>query len=123
MSADIHYDEVDGAKVVVGATLEKLIEKVASNEIPDKEFVEIFLITHTYFVDSFTLLENLSSKYLKSASAQDSQDRESLFIQMRLINVLKKWLQLGWLKYFAPNPELLSKLEVVRVCVNQRRVK
>eukprot|EP00013_Stygamoeba_regulata_P014107 CAMPEP_0177673342 /NCGR_PEP_ID=MMETSP0447-20121125/25890_1 /TAXON_ID=0 /ORGANISM="Stygamoeba regulata, Strain BSH-02190019" /LENGTH=553 /DNA_ID=CAMNT_0019181203 /DNA_START=126 /DNA_END=1784 /DNA_ORIENTATION=- len=111
MSEDIQYDEVDGTRVVVGATLEKLIEKVASNEIPDKEFVEIFLITHTYFVDSFTLLENLSSKYLKSASAEDAQDRESLFVQMRLINVLKKWLQLGWLKYFAPNPELLSKVE------------
>jgi son of sevenless-like protein len=85
---------------VHAATLEKLVEQLAvADAIPDWDFIEDFLITFRYFTTGEDLLARLVARYAYelpdslAAEARETALKWKGPVQIRVINVFKKWLE------------------------------
>jgi hypothetical protein len=95
------YERLEGGKLRVHAgTLEKLVEQLAvADAIPDWDFIEDFLVTFRYFTTGEDLLARLVARYAyELPETLDAEARETALkwkgpVQIRVINVLKKWLE------------------------------
>ncbi|KAJ3009155.1 UNVERIFIED_CONTAM: hypothetical protein HDU68_002807 [Siphonaria sp. JEL0065] len=83
-----------------GATLNALIEKLTVHDANDVSYVQSFLLTYHSFTTSERLLELLKERFCVVApeglSAEEFADWETHkrnFIQIRVLNVLKLWLE------------------------------
>jgi hypothetical protein len=91
-----------GAKVIKAATPSALVYMLADSTVyQDKDFVDTFLLTYEYWTDSVTFLRMLITQFrvpkLRVKPAElEAEERAKLFIQLRVINVLKKWLEMKY---------------------------
>ncbi|KAF9943581.1 hypothetical protein BGZ65_000721 [Modicella reniformis] len=54
---------VGGHLHVVAGLLEKLIERLADENMQDSEYVSCFLLSHSFFIDSEDLLDKLIARF------------------------------------------------------------
>ncbi|XP_019851329.1 PREDICTED: uncharacterized protein LOC100638387 isoform X1 [Amphimedon queenslandica] len=84
--------------VVVGATFNKLVERITSVTDHDIEFVKTFLLTYQSYATPDKLLRKLIERYnvvrpLGTSLGEFSQMRQT--IQARVINALRLWVEYG----------------------------
>jgi hypothetical protein len=97
--ADVVYKDEDAEKLVYAGTLNKLLTCLADHKVQDKDYIEIFLATHKHFITSVELLRLLMDYFfdpLRSNSSLTDTEANTYrpLIQMRVVNVFKKWLRL-----------------------------
>jgi hypothetical protein len=86
-----------GKTVVVAGTIEKLVQNLATEDLPDMEYVQIFVLTHRRFMTSEALFRLLINNFgsprpINSSSHTAPRDNQHIFIKSRIINVMKLWL-------------------------------
>jgi hypothetical protein len=96
--ADVTFDEVDGRKRIQSGTLRGLVRALADQDVQDKDYLDVFVMTYHYFTTGPELLDELAARFdLQPPAGQAADDaafvRSKNFVQMRVINVLKKWIQ------------------------------
>lgn len=101
---------------ITAATEDQLICMLAGERAPDKDFVVHFLLTHHRFIKSKDLLQKLVNRYnlpapegCTAAEAEDHVKRRKI-IQVRVINVIKKWIE-RLIMSFQQDIELLMALQ------------
>jgi len=98
---ELKREEKDGRKVIIAGTLDKLLDCLVSGDCgPD--FIKNILLTHPYFTDSSTMLQKLKERF--------NSDENSTIIKLRVINVVKKWLD-GYYYFFEQNTQLLDEVK------------
>ncbi|KAF9955177.1 hypothetical protein BGZ72_003949 [Mortierella alpina] len=100
---------------VVAGQLEKLVERLADENAQDAEYVNCFLLSHSFFIDSEDLLDRLIARF----HIQPRQG-EILYFERWQTVIQCKWIQIQY-EDFELNPSLLRTmkrfLEVdVRTC-------
>jgi hypothetical protein len=94
---ELTWDEVDGRKRIMTGTLRGLVCALADQDVQDKDFLDVFVMTYRYFTTPAALFDELANRFcLLPAPGQANDElfaRSKNFVQMRVINVLKKWLQ------------------------------
>jgi len=88
-------------QAIKAGTLNKLVEQLTSEKEHDMEFQRAFLITYQSFTTPEKLLQKLMQRYQvpeKKATGVSEQEFKSTTntIQLRVVNVLKKWLGNHW---------------------------
>ncbi|KAG0018611.1 hypothetical protein BGZ81_010161 [Podila clonocystis] len=97
---------------VVAGQLEKLIERLADENAQDAEYVNCFLLSHSFFIDSEDLLERLIARF----HIQPRQGEILYFekwqtvIQVKVLCVFQRWIQIQY-EDFELNPNLLKALK------------
>ncbi|KAI9335286.1 ras guanine nucleotide exchange factor domain-containing protein [Obelidium mucronatum] len=93
---------------IKGGTLEALVEKLTSHDGNDVTFVQSFLLTYRSFCTTAVLFEQLKKRFsivapagLSAEELSDWESHKKHFIQIRVLNVLKLWLE----TYFYENDE------------------
>ncbi|KAL6047941.1 cell division cycle-related protein [Balamuthia mandrillaris] len=99
---DLRWEQVDGRMVITAGSLDKLIQATADSNQAGAEYIYNLLVTHTYFSDSITLLDNKPLLFPTfnmplpsglSASDRTQAKAKRMIIRLRVINVLKKWIE------------------------------
>eukprot|EP01103_Thecamoeba_quadrilineata_P020459 TRINITY_DN878_c0_g1_i1.p1 TRINITY_DN878_c0_g1~~TRINITY_DN878_c0_g1_i1.p1 ORF type:complete len:566 (-),score=122.75 TRINITY_DN878_c0_g1_i1:70-1767(-) len=113
---DIRYGQKNGRKVIVSGTLDRLIESLADETyIQDQDYVKNFIITHQYFTTSEIFLKKLFDRFNMqipegvTGEQLENFERTRSFIRIRVINVVKKWVETCF-SDFQTNPALLPSL-------------
>ncbi|KAG0340499.1 hypothetical protein BG004_006385 [Podila humilis] len=97
---------------VVAGQLEKLIERLADENAQDVEYVNCFLLSHSFFVDSEDLLARLIARF----HIQPRQGEILYFekwqtvIQVKVLCVIHRWIQVQY-EDFELNQNLLKSLK------------
>lgn len=78
-------------KIVMAGTLRRLLTLLADQNVSDKDYIDIFLSTHLHFISSDELLNFLIQHFKDPADATDAAIKT--LIQVRVVNVLKKWVR------------------------------
>ncbi|KAG0084493.1 hypothetical protein BGZ92_009833, partial [Podila epicladia] len=97
---------------VVAGQLEKLIERLADENAQDTEYVNCFLLSHSFFINSEDLLERLIARF----HIQPRQGEILYFekwqtvIQVKVLCVFQRWIQIQY-EDFELNPNLLKALK------------
>jgi len=81
------------------ATVDCLIGKLADHDYQDRSYIDTFLATYDYFLDSVTFLKMLVNHYRVPKLQEDDgiiDDKYRKVIQLRVINVLKKWMEVKY---------------------------
>jgi hypothetical protein len=105
----------DGRKSVLAASIENLIFKLTTREVPDFDLLHEFLLTYPYYVDSFKLLEHLKERfeYNPPHGADDAlkkdYDEHRPVIRSRVYTVIKTWLK-NYSFYFKKDKVLLRRV-------------
>ncbi|KAF9985239.1 hypothetical protein BGZ75_003222 [Mortierella antarctica] len=107
---------------VVAGQLEKLVERLADENAQDAEYVNCFLLSHSFFIDSEDLLDRLIARFHIQPRQGEILyfERWQMVIQCKILCVLQRWIQIQY-EDFELNPSLLKTmkkfLEVdVRTC-------
>jgi len=83
---------------VASATIEQLVFLLAGEAVPDKNFIAQVIRTHYRFVHSEDLFNKLIARYHMVPSQNNLTPEEfakkKQIIQVRVINVIKKWIEL-----------------------------
>jgi hypothetical protein len=96
------WKELHGVKYIKAATPAALIHMLAdASAYSDKDFIDTFLLTYEYWTDAVTVLKLLYNQYVSpkirtKTSKIDNEETLRLWIQLRVINVLKKWIELKY---------------------------
>eukprot|EP01121_Diplochlamys_sp_Union-15-3_P008010 TRINITY_DN2091_c0_g1_i5.p1 TRINITY_DN2091_c0_g1~~TRINITY_DN2091_c0_g1_i5.p1 ORF type:complete len:655 (+),score=137.61 TRINITY_DN2091_c0_g1_i5:266-2230(+) len=110
---DVIFDlDYEGETVIMGATLEKLVERLTSPATYDQKMLFQFLLTYRSFCTTQQLLDLLLKRYTEPKSDDVSQEqygKEMLIIRVRVVMVMKKWLSDYWYD-FSDQPEKLKPL-------------
>jgi len=84
-------------------TLNKLVEKMTSQNAPDLEFMKAFLMTYPSFTTPQILLRKLLERYHVPISPMENNAEFESFrktvvrpIQLRVCSVLKHWMETHW---------------------------
>jgi RasGEF N-terminal motif len=102
--------------VVCSGTLEQLLHELFSDEDDREgsrgEYGSVFLMMHTYFITSPELLDVLVARFQTVAQSTDlgDLDKKAMRMQLRIVNLLKKWLSGDFLKAADTYPEMLERL-------------
>ncbi|GJJ69597.1 hypothetical protein EMPS_01944 [Entomortierella parvispora] len=97
---------------VVAGLLEKLIERLADENVQDGEYVSCFVLSHAFFIDSEDLLARLMARF----HIQPRQGEILYFekwqtvIQVKILCVLQRWVQIQY-EDFELNQSLLKTLK------------
>ncbi|KAF9122402.1 hypothetical protein BGW39_009772, partial [Mortierella sp. 14UC] len=97
---------------VVAGLLEKLIERLADENAQDAEYVNCFLLSHSFFIDSEDLLDRLIARF----HIQPRQGEILYFekwqtvIQVKILCVLQRWILIQY-EDFELNANLLKSLK------------
>jgi hypothetical protein len=78
--------------LIIAGTLHKLISLLADENVQDPEYLDVFLQTHSRFMSSATLFTKLAHRFKKYQKA-NSKVKNPQAVQIRLINVMKKWVR------------------------------
>ncbi|KAL6047267.1 Guanine-nucleotide dissociation stimulator CDC25 [Balamuthia mandrillaris] len=89
----IKEEKEKGNVTIKAASLNKLVEKLTSEESPDLMFVKTFLMTYQSFTSPQKLLTKLFQRYDVPGQSAEENSTKTAIIQLRVINVLKKWLE------------------------------
>ncbi|CAO3575160.1 unnamed protein product [Mortierella alpina] len=107
---------------VVAGQLEKLVERLADENAQDMEYMNCFLLSHSFFIDSEDLLDRLIARFHIQPRQGEILyfERWQMVIQCKILLVLQRWIQIQY-EDFELNPSLLKTmkrfLEVdVRTC-------
>lgn len=89
--------------VVVAGTASKLFSLLADHRVQDKEYIDVYLATHLRFISTRQLFDQLLDRFRNplamltfssSAPLTHEETQEYIpLIQMRIVNVFKKWLR------------------------------
>mmetsp|Transcript_37862 Transcript_37862/g.95166 ORF Transcript_37862/g.95166 Transcript_37862/m.95166 type:complete len:798 (+) Transcript_37862:816-3209(+) len=115
-SGRLVVSEVEGRRVVCAGTLEQLLDELFSDEDDREgsrgEYGSVFLMMHTYFIQSSDLLDVLLARFQTVAQSTDlgDLDKKALRMQLRIVNLLKKWMSSDFLKAAEVHPEMLERL-------------
>ncbi|KAG0372297.1 hypothetical protein BGX24_000440, partial [Mortierella sp. AD032] len=97
---------------VVAGLLEKLIERLADENAQDVEYVNCFLLSHSFFIDSEDLLDRLIARF----HIQPRQGEILYFekwqtvIQVKILCVLQRWILIQY-EDFELNANLLKTMK------------
>lgn len=104
--ADVLYEEERHSEreiVVAAGTASKLFSLLADHRIQDKEYIDVYLATHLRFISTAQLFDQLLERFRNplaklvtssSAALTPEETKEYIpLIQMRIVNVFKKWLR------------------------------
>jgi hypothetical protein len=113
---NIEIDD-DNHKLIILATIPKLVERLTFEKYSDQQFVSAFLLTHRLMVSSEELIDLLIQRYNVPYPKDCASDVATKYeakvvrpIRLRVFNALKQWVD----KYgmdFEKSEELSSKLE------------
>ncbi|TPX61505.1 hypothetical protein PhCBS80983_g01074 [Powellomyces hirtus] len=89
---------VNGKLQIVAGTLEKLITRLADENLQDADFVDIFLENHPFYISSRDLLSNLIARFYVQPPSGAVVDAETVKwqrpIRVKVIAVLSRWVKL-----------------------------
>ncbi|KAJ5708180.1 hypothetical protein N7488_007981 [Penicillium malachiteum] len=106
---EIVFDHSGGYEAVKAGTLVSLVENLTRHDKLDALFNRTFLTTYTYFTSPATLIDLLIARFDRSALGSD---QTKPLIRLRVINVLKQWLEHFWIE--PHSPETNQYLERIR---------
>jgi hypothetical protein len=113
VTEDLILVEEDGQVYVKAGTLERLVQRVTTDEYADINFMLQFLLTYRSFTTHDGLLAELIKRYDEAcpagADAKEWNDK-LVKIRLRVVNLLRTWVTKHWVD-FDGNPELQSKVE------------
>lgn len=95
------YDRLN----VLGGSLSMLVEHLADEEVPDRKYADIFLLTYRYLCTATVLLEHLSSRFnvIPPPNAEMHQlvyfETWKPVIQIRTIGIIKRWMEHYWMDF------------------------
>ncbi|KAG0025623.1 hypothetical protein BGZ82_009919 [Podila clonocystis] len=97
---------------VVAGQLEKLIERLADENAQDAEYVNCFLLSHSFFIDSEDLLERLIARFHIQPREGEILyfEKWQTVIQVKVLCVFQRWIQIQY-EDFELNPNLLKALK------------
>jgi len=110
------YETIEGKKLIVAATMEKLVSSLADGEVPDLEFVKDWLLSYRLIMGPLRLLNLLIERHSftppKGATSDDLEFHKiySPVVKLRVMNVLKKWLQSHYYD-FSTEPRVFHSLQ------------
>ncbi|KAL6044924.1 Son of sevenless 1 [Balamuthia mandrillaris] len=106
----------NGTKVITCGTVEALVLALANVDVQDKEYVDVFLATHKYFIDSLSFIKKLRHRFVQltrrsqDASISAETKQAILYIQLRILNIVKKWLE-SYYEDFQNSAALMEALD------------
>jgi len=115
---EVIYDvDYEGEQVIMGATLDKLVERLTSPDQHEQKMLYEFLLTYRSFCTPQQLLDLLVRRYNEPKSegmSNEDYEKKMKIIHIRIFVVFKKWLTDYWYD-FAENPTKANPLlELVR---------
>eukprot|EP01087_Luapelamoeba_hula_P019616 TRINITY_DN6518_c0_g1_i2.p1 TRINITY_DN6518_c0_g1~~TRINITY_DN6518_c0_g1_i2.p1 ORF type:complete len:720 (-),score=106.27 TRINITY_DN6518_c0_g1_i2:1031-3190(-) len=87
---NLRWEDKDGRKLITCGSVDRLFQCLADGTLAGPDFLYLFLLTHLYFLDSVSLLNKLRERF-EHVEADDNSAKT--VIQLRIINVLKKWIE------------------------------
>jgi hypothetical protein len=92
--------EEGGLRPVRAGTLNRLVEKLTDEVMPDLNFLPTFLLTYRSFTTPKKLLEKLKQRFSvpievaaqRNISEEQLRDRVVKPIQLRVVSVIKVWI-------------------------------
>jgi len=116
LGTDVVPEESDSIPQIKGASLVKLVERVTFEKYADTNFQRDFMYTYRSFTTPKELLELLIKRYnmqvpkgLSYGELQEWKQNKQRPIRLRVINVLKHWLENYW-RDFTNDAEMGTKL-------------
>ncbi|KAJ5929609.1 hypothetical protein N7454_006559 [Penicillium verhagenii] len=91
---EIIYDYIGGIESVKAGTLAALVENLTRHDTLDAVFNRTFLTTYKYFISTSTLVGLLIARFDSLPSSE--ADGTISLIRVRVINILKQWLEHFW---------------------------
>ena len=76
--------------MIMAGTIKELTMALVYSEVYDPEYLDLFLTSHSTFVDSWELLSILLDYYYNPPCVSDQEN----ILKIRVVNVIKKWLLL-----------------------------
>ncbi|KAI8576795.1 hypothetical protein K450DRAFT_254985 [Umbelopsis ramanniana AG] len=103
---------VSGKLQVVAGTAERLFIKLADETAQDMDYVDTYLLCHSYFCSPAELLENLMARFHLEATPGEADyfEKWQRTIQVKVLNVISRWLKLQY-EDFQCNEILLQRLQ------------
>ncbi|KAF9955189.1 hypothetical protein BGZ70_010327 [Mortierella alpina] len=97
---------------VVAGQLEKLVERLADENAQDMEYMNCFLLSHSFFIDSEDLLDRLIARFHIQPRQGEILyfERWQMVIQCKILLVLRRWILIQY-EDFELNPSLLKTLK------------
>lgn len=116
---DIVIEHHESAAIVKAGSLPALVEHLTRPDRLDAAFNRVFLTTYKSFTTANRLQELLARRFtvspptgLNPTQVTEWSDRTKAVIQLRVINVLRQWLEHFWLEPRTPETEtLLHKMQ------------
>ncbi|KAJ3203141.1 hypothetical protein HDU67_010365, partial [Dinochytrium kinnereticum] len=108
---------VSGRLHIVAGTLEKLLFRLADENIQDMDFVDTLIQCHSFFISSLDLLDNLILRYNVKAPENPTQEEMNYYakwrrpIQLKVLTVVGRWVKLQY-EDFEIAPMLRERLEI-----------
>eukprot|EP00002_Diphylleia_rotans_P019141 TRINITY_DN3704_c0_g1_i3.p1 TRINITY_DN3704_c0_g1~~TRINITY_DN3704_c0_g1_i3.p1 ORF type:complete len:974 (+),score=196.84 TRINITY_DN3704_c0_g1_i3:59-2980(+) len=97
---NIILSDVEGKETIKAATLNKLVQRLTSNEKPDLNFRNVFITTYASFTTQEKLFKKLIERFdvpdrpsTAPESAEEYMKKVVLPIQLRVVNAMKTWLE------------------------------
>jgi hypothetical protein len=94
--AQLTVSDLYGEKVIAG-TKQQLLEMLTDNNV-DSEYLDVFIATHKSWIKSLELLKFLINVFYnptpRTITSDNTLAQEEKLIQLRVINVMKKWLRM-----------------------------
>ncbi|KAF9933171.1 hypothetical protein FBU30_006337 [Linnemannia zychae] len=102
----------EGQLQVVAGLLEKLIERLADENEQDSEYVNCFLLSHSFFIDSEDLLDRLIARFHIQPRKGETLyfEKWQTIIQVKILCVLQRWVKIQY-EDFELNASLLKTLK------------
>lgn len=102
---EVLYDAEGGVSTVKAGKLSGLVEYLTRHDRLDTSFNHTFLLTYRSFTSSAELFEMLAQRFnieppagLTNAELQVWTQQKQKVIQIRVINILKRWLEQFWVE-------------------------
>jgi len=113
----LFFEESDviGRKHIVAGTVENLVSRLADQYVPDAEYAKQFLFSFRNIIGPYKLFTMLLERYefippiLEQKESLEIYSKYSKAIQLRVINLMKKWLLFHFYD-FSQDQRLIKKL-------------
>ncbi|RPA93539.1 ras GEF [Choiromyces venosus 120613-1] len=119
LDCDYDSDIIYGAKgKVKGGTLVALVERVTRHDMLDSNFISTFLLTYRSFTTASELFNQLVRRFtvqppsaLSSSEFEIWTEKKQKLIRVRVLSILKMWLEQNWMEGLDDNArDLLKKM-------------
>ncbi|KXS11043.1 ras GEF [Gonapodya prolifera JEL478] len=100
-------DGVENTSVIIAATVDKLIERLAGERL-DSEFVDNFLLCYRHFTDAPTVLSKLIQRMCVQPPPGATKDQTDYvrhwraLVKLRAATVVAKWIEGFWADFLLP---------------------